>query len=102
MSHTFLALDMNLIPQATKDNIPTFWQGVFSNDMSRMLIDGYNDKRELVHPQATMITWLQWESDPQTTQQALLDSAVEYTSEQIKAEQQDVNSIWYIEPEEIV
>ena len=45
MAHTFLSLDMDLIPQSTKDNVPTFWQGLFSNDQSRILIDGYNDKR---------------------------------------------------------
>jgi hypothetical protein len=99
MPHTFLALDMALIPQSTKDNIPTFWKGLFSNDNSRMLIDGYNGNRELVHPQQTLDAWLQWELDPQVTLSAILSSAIEYTAEEFKAERLDVTSIWYVEPE---
>lgn len=99
MPHTFLALDMDLIPQLTKDNVPTFWQGLFSNDNSRMLIDGYNDERELVHSQVVLDAWLQWEDNPQEVQEQLLSTATEYTTEEIKAEQKDTNSIWYVEPE---
>lgn len=32
MAHSFLAILVGPIPQTTKDNVPTFWQGVFSND----------------------------------------------------------------------
>ena len=99
MAHTFLALDMNLIPQSTKDNVPTFWQGLFSSDQSRMLIDGYNEQRELVHPQATLDAWLQWSSSPQEVQNNLLEEAIEYTSAEFTALKDDVNSVWYIEPE---
>jgi len=99
MSHTFLSLDMSLIPQSTKDNVPTFWLGLFSNDNSRMLIDGRNSNGDLVHPQAVLSAWLQWCENPTEVQEVLIATAIEYTSEQIKAEQQDVNSIWYIEPE---
>ena len=101
MSHTFLALDMALIPQSTKNNVPTFWQGYFSNDNAFMLIDGYNDKRELVHPQETLNSWLQWESEPQSTLNAILSSAIEYTKEEFKAEASDAGSIWYCEPEDV-
>ena len=97
MPHTFLALDMALIPQSTKDNVPTFWQGLFSSDDSRMLIDGYNEKQELVHPQSTLDAWLQWESDPQSILDAILSSAIEYTKEEFNAEKLDINSIWFVE-----
>ena len=100
MPHTFLALDMRLIPQSTKDNVPTFWDGMFSSDGKMMLIDGYNDNRKLVHPQATLDAWLQWESDPQATLNAILSSAIEYTREEFKAERRDINSIWYVPPED--
>ena len=113
MSHTFLALDMNLIPQSTKDknNVPTFWGALFSNDAeydingkmikepSRMLLDGYNEQRALVHPQATLDAWLQWSSNPQEIQDNLLAEAIEYTSAEFTALKNDVNSVWYIEPE---
>ena len=97
MAHTFLSLDMNLIPQDTKDNVPTFYGGLFSNDGSRMLIDGYNGARALVHPQATLNAWLQWEQDPESTLKIIIDNSIEYTAQQMQIERDDVNSIWYVE-----
>ncbi len=99
MQHTFLALDMDLIPQSTKDNVPTFWLGLFSNDNSRMLIDGRNAQGYLVHPQETLNAWLQWESDPQATLNAILSSAIEYTKKEFKIKTLDLDSIWYAESE---
>jgi hypothetical protein len=91
---------MDLIPQTTKDNVPTFHQGLFSNDNSRMLIDGRNDNGEMVHPQATLSAWLQWSPNPQEIQNALLAEAPEYTAAEFNALKSDVNSIWYVEPVE--
>tara|TARA_R110002012_G_scaffold273575_1_gene459478 strand:+ start:1683 stop:1985 length:303 start_codon:yes stop_codon:yes gene_type:complete len=99
--HTFLALDMNTIPQATKDNVPTFWCGLFSNDKSRMLIDGYISNNVLVHCQYVLDSWLQWESDPSATQELIISNAIEYTYEQVKTMQKDPESIWYIEEDEL-
>tara|TARA_R100000541_G_scaffold21420_1_gene31339 strand:+ start:199 stop:501 length:303 start_codon:yes stop_codon:yes gene_type:complete len=95
--HSFLALDMNTIPQATKDNVPTFWLGKFSNDKSRMLIDGYDSKRDLVHSQHVLDSWLQWEQNPQETQDLILSNAIEYTYEQVMSLTSDKSSIWYVE-----
>ena len=100
MPHTFLSLGMDLIPQSTKDNVPTFWQGLFSNDNSRMLMDGRNSSGELVHPQATLNSWLQWCDNPQEKQDLIISSAIEYTVEQINLEQADIGSIWYAVPSE--
>jgi hypothetical protein len=97
MSHTFLALDMGLIPQSTKDNVPTFWQGLFSNDNTRMLIDGRNNSGELVHPQTVLGAWLQWSDNPKGIELEIISTAIEYTAEEIKAEQQDISSMWYVE-----
>mgnify|MGYP000862220643 CR=1 FL=1 len=122
MAHTFLALDMSLIPQTTKKNVPTFKGGVFSNDgekgvdgewlqdedgnwidfPTRMLIDGYNSKGELVHPQATLSAWLQWSDNATEIQEQLLSAAIEYTSEEFRAIKNDVSSIWYTEPEVLI
>ena len=98
MAHTFLALDMLRIPQATKDNIPNFWLGKFSNGQERLLIDGYNDDGILVHPQEQLDAWLQWENNPQETQAALISTAIEYTKDQMLAEFDKPESIWYSEP----
>lgn len=102
MPHTFLALDMALIPQSTKDYVPTFWLGLFSNDNSRMLIDGYNDKRELVHPQKTLNAWLQWSDNATDIQVLLFTTATEYTSKEFKALRSDKSSIWYADVEGII
>lgn len=102
MTHTFLSLDMDLIPQSTKDNLPTFYSGSFSNDNSRMLIDGYNDKRELVHTKEAFGAWLQWSGNPQEIIAQLLSSAIEYTKKEVSSEQDNINSIWYVEPEVLI
>ena len=99
MAHSFLSLDMNLIPQSTKDNVPTFYSALFSNDNSRMLIDGRNGNGELVHPMTVLLAWTQWSANPSEVVQAILDDAIEYTAAEFNALRSDVNSIWYVEPE---
>ena len=99
MAHSFLSLDMNLIPQTTKDNVPTFYSALFSNDNSRMLIDGRNGNGELVHPMTVLLAWTQWSANPSEVVQAILDDAIEYTAAEFNALRSDVNSIWYVEPE---
>lgn len=100
MAHTVLSLGMNLISQATKDNVPTFSSGLFSNDMSRILIDGYNDKGVMVHPMPVLLAWTQWDDNPASTIQTLLDDAIEYTAAEFTALKNDVDSIWYVEKKE--
>ena len=94
MAHSFLSLDMNLIPQSTKDNVPTFYSALFSNDNSRMLIDGRNGNGELVHPMTVLLAWTQWSANPSEAVQAILDDAIEYTTSEFHALRSDVNSIW--------
>lgn len=105
--HTFLALDVALIPQQTKDNIPTFWKGVFSNDgikgtsgnwlkePSRMLLDGYDSKRKIVHSEYVLSAWLRWETNPQETLNKILSTAIEYTKDEYKAQRLNPESIWH-------
>ena len=102
MAHSFLSLDMNIIPQSTKDNVPTFNSALFSNDNSRMLIDGRNGKGELVHPMTVLLAWTQWSANPSEVVQAILDDAIEYTTDEFHTLRGDVNSIWYVEPEVLI
>ncbi len=97
--HTFLALDMNIIPQSTKDNVPSFWRGKFSNDQSRMLIDGHKDNGDLVHPMQVLKQWLVGFSDEEAELKIneLLSTAIEYTKEEFKQESSKPESIWYEE-----
>ena len=99
MAHTFLSLDMNLIPQATKDNVPTFYSALFSNDNTRILIDGRNDKGELVHSWWVLLAWLQWEVNPLVTLNAIVYNSIEYTAQEFAALKNDVDSIWYVNQE---
>ena len=102
MAHSFLSLDMNLIPQSTKDNVPTFYSALFSNDNSRMLIDGRNGNGELVHPMTVLLAWTQWSANPSEVVQAILDDAIEYTADEFKVLRGDAGSIWYVEPEVLI
>ena len=99
MAHTFLSLDMNLIPQATKGNVPTFYSALFSNDNTRMLIDGRNYKGELVHSWEVLLSWLQWEADPLAALNTIVDNSIEYTFREYSALKDDINSIWYFDQE---
>ena len=109
MSHTFLSLKTNLIPQETKDNLPEYGSCLFSNDAdknngepSRILIDGYNDLNELVMNDETVSNWLQWSKNPSAIIAVMMhpDNVINYTKEQIKLEKKNVNSVWYI-PESV-
>jgi hypothetical protein len=100
--HTLLALDMNLIPEETKKFVPNFGGNRVSNDKSRMILDGYNEKGELVHPDRTLNIWLQWSDEPEKTRDLLLSTAIEYTKEELIAETKNPDSIWYNAPRDDV
>ena len=93
--HTFLSLNMDLIPQETKDNIPNFWNTKVSEDGSCVLIDGYNPQGELVITDVTWMQWLQWEANPEATKNLIVSEAIEYTREEMFAAFNDVTSVWY-------
>ena len=115
MAHSFLSLDIrHKIPATTKNNIPTFWSALCSNDgvkgddekwviePSRILLDGRNNKGELVHSWGVLLAWLQWEADPLATLNTILDDAIEYTADEFHTLRGDVKSIWYVESEVLV
>ena len=89
---------MDFIPQSTKDNVPTFKGARFSNDGAYMILDGYDDKGDLVHPNSTLYAWLAGVENPDQTIQFLLENSREYTKEEFLALERDVNSVWYKEP----
>lgn len=91
--HTFLSLDKPLIKINIRNNLNSF--GLLSNDGSRCLIDGYNYKGELVTDLA-LKNWIKIPDHTQADIAHILDTAIEYTSEEFKVEKLDVNSIWYV------
>ena len=88
MSHTFLSIRTDLIDKdlIDLDNERT------SNDNSRLLIDGYNDKRELVH------SGNNWKGSL-TAGSEIISTAIEYTATEFKAKVSSPESIWFVEGE---
>jgi hypothetical protein len=80
MPDIFLALRTDLIPQPTKDYVPNYADGYFSNDGSRYLFPYYNAGGDLLHPQSTFDNWLQWSENPQEIQNALESTAIQCTT----------------------
>lgn len=101
MSYSYMPLNMNLIPESTKNNIPTFWGGTFSSDNTRKIEPGYHSDGTIAHDITTLLAWLQWEVDPQATLNLILEEAKQHemTKEQFQEAKNNVNSIWYIQPE---
>lgn len=95
--HDFVAIKVSDIPESTKANITTFGNLPFSNDFSRVLLDGYNEQNKLVHPDWVLNAWLQWE--PEETRADIIDNllsgAIRYTKEDLEAERRNTESIWY-------
>ena len=96
MSHTFLSLDMSLIPQETKDNVPTFNSCLFSNDMTRLLLDGRSISGQLVHAMPVLLSWVRWSDNQQEAVDLILSSAIEYTAEEFISLKENPDSIWYV------
>ena len=93
--HTFLSLKMDLIPQATKENVPSFWFTKISEDGSCLLIDGYDEQGSCVINNATWLDWLQWETNPEATKNLIVAEAIEYTQEEMFESFSDITSVWY-------
>lgn len=85
--HTYLAIPVSVIPQWTKDNIPTYPLGYFSNDNAYMLIDN-------AHPVVTYQKWLGPNFDQLGN---IISSSTIYTHEQMQELRADPLSIWYKE-----
>tara|TARA_R110000772_G_scaffold236183_1_gene347826 strand:+ start:238 stop:537 length:300 start_codon:yes stop_codon:yes gene_type:complete len=94
MAHTFLAIDPSLMKANTRSNQNSF--GLLSNDGSRILIDGYNEKREFVCD-AGFKQWIKTPEHASSDASLILSTAIEYTYDQIKAMKKDVASIWYVD-----
>jgi len=82
---TYLAIPVAVIPDWTKQNIPTYPLGLFSNDGAYMLIDN-------AHPLSTYEKWL----GPNI---ALLDSIIAastvYSHDEINELKLQPDSIWF-------
>jgi hypothetical protein len=82
---TYLAIPVEIIPDWTKQNVPTYPLGRFSNDGAYMLIDN-------AHPISTYERWL----GPNI---GLLDSIIAasevLTHDEIIALSNDPQSIWF-------
>jgi len=100
--YSFLALDLNLIPQSTKDNTPNFWKQRFNASQTRLLVCGYDAERNLVHTGDTFNRWLEGVSEDERAQliSDILNTAQEFTYQEITDLTNDINSEWYLNPQE--
>ena len=87
-NYTFLSLDKSLIKPNIRNNAQSF--GLLSNDGSRCLIDGYNDKGELV-TELAFKNWIKIPEHANADAALILSTAIEYTKEEIQAEKADTN-----------
>lgn len=83
--HNFLMIPVSVIPQWTKDNVPTYSAGMFSNDGQFMLIDD-------AHPETTYLRWLGPNADQLP---AVLAASTSITVLEIKQMSADPQSIWF-------
>ena len=70
--------------------------------MSRLLLDGKNINGKTVHPMPVLLKWVQWSSNPEEAIDLIINSAIEYTRDEFIALRNDINSIWYVEPEVLI
>jgi hypothetical protein len=101
MAHNYMPLSVALIPEETKARAPTFKLGCFSNESKRYLIPAYLESGKLCHNQELLLSWLQWEYDPQLTLDSLIEEATPYimTLDELKVSRLNPDSIWYVQPE---
>lgn len=97
MAHSFLAVRVSDIPVETVTNLLQFEQMLYSSDGARLMLDGYNADRQIVHDPAVLSAWVQWEPDPAATIAQLIAGAVEYTYDEYTIEKNTPTSIWYID-----
>ena len=88
MAHSFLAIPVNIIPEWTKQNVPTYGMGYFSNDNQFMLIDN-------AHTDVTYARWLGPNFDQLPN---IIANSTELAYEQLLQLQNDSDSIWYVVP----
>lgn len=89
MSHGFLILPVAVIPEWTKQNVPTYPLGSFSNDGAEMLIDD-------AHPISTYQKWL---GPNFHLLDSIMAASVKVTGDELKAMRADPQSAWYAAPE---
>jgi hypothetical protein len=90
MSHTFLIIPLDQVPDWTKENVPSFWLGRFSNDNRYMVIDN-------AHPDVVYEKWLGPNKD---ILPALKASCTVLTKEEFLQVTLDPESEWYAGHEE--
>lgn len=88
MSHGYLIIKTEWVPDWTKQNVPTYSLARFNKDGSKILLDN-------AHPVSTFLKWLGQCDDPDGTLQFMLMNSEHVTPEQFYAMQTDPLSEWY-------
>jgi hypothetical protein len=87
--HNYLIVPTSIIPEYSKNNVPFYDMGRFSNDGTYLLMDD-------AHPLTTMQKWLGPNFAMYDEFRAMCQSV---TAEEFAAMQNDSSSVWYAPPE---
>lgn len=83
--HRFLILPVAVVPEWTKQNVPTYPQARFSNDGQYMILDD-------AHPETTYRKWLGPNADQLSS---VMSAAVSVTADEFKELESDTGSVWF-------
>lgn len=93
MSHSYLIIRTEWVPDWTKQNVPTYPLARFNNDGSKIIIDN-------AHPVSTFLRWLGQCPDPDGALQFMLMNSEHVTPEKFREMQSDPDSEWFLEAAE--
>lgn len=84
--HKFIVIPTAVIPQWTKDNVPTYSLGCFSNDGGLMLIDDAH----------TIDTYQKWLGPNFNLLDSIMAASQKVTAEELASLRSDPQSVWYV------
>ena len=90
MSHGYLIIKTEWVPEWTKQNAPTYSLARFNNDGTKMIIDN-------AHPISTFLKWLGECEDPDGTLQFMLFNSEFVTADNFYLTQSSPLSEWHSE-----
>ena len=88
MSHSYLIIKVEWIPEWTKNNVPTYPLARFNNDGTKMILDN-------AHPVSTFLRWLGECEDPEGTLQFMLQNSEHVTKDKFYSMQNNPLSEWH-------
>lgn len=90
MSHSYLIIKTEWVPEWTKQNVPTYPLARFNNDGTEIIIDD-------AHPTSTFLKWLGHADDAESTLNFMLENSIKVGKEEFLYMQKDPLSSWHVQ-----